>query len=194
MVNMKEGEAAPQDRLGNQDSLEPRMGAAMALGIASRSGLLAAMLKDLASPKTVEEWASVTRATSRRATEEVILSLAGGQVVKEVAATDGVPRYHIPTDRAPVVREMGAIFEALLLHQRGLMDPVSTMNLVKFRCDKVLQGHGSRASTPTKESIWEEPSKRDSAFGMKMVGLIHELQAFVKLQVSKDLGCPASDR
>ena len=193
MVNMLEIEAA--QRPEDYADLEPRMGATMALGIASRSGLLAAMLKDLASPRTVEEWAGVTRATSKRATEEIILSLAGGQVVKEVVGPDGVPQYHIPTDRAPAVREMGAVFEALLLHQRGLMDPVTTMNLVKFRCEKVLQGHVSRASTPTRESIWEdEPSKRDSAFGMQIIGLIHDLQAFVKLQVANDLGCQASDR
>lgn len=114
---------------------EPRMRPDMALAVASRSGLLAAMLSD-PSPKTAEEWSKRTRA-SKRTTEELLKSLVGGQVVDEVRGECG-HRFHVSADRAAAVMEMGAIFEALLIHQRGKMDPEATMNLVKFRCGKIL--------------------------------------------------------
>jgi len=31
-------------------------------------------------------------------------------------------------------------FEALLMHQRGNMDTQATLNLIKFRCEKILAG------------------------------------------------------
>ena len=123
-----------------EEEHETRMGAAMALAHASRSGLLAAMLKD-ESPKTIGEWAILCRA-SKRETEEVIMSLFGGKVVDQVWQ-DGGQRYHVPADRRGAVKEMGAIFEALLIHQRGNMDPEATMNMVKFRCEKILAGQVS---------------------------------------------------
>lgn len=112
------------------------MGAAMALAVASRSGLLGAMLKD-ETPKTAEEWAGLTRA-SRRETDAVLASLESGKVVSRVGADEA--RFHVPADRAGAVKEMGAVFEALLMHQRGKMDPQATLNLVKFRCEKILAG------------------------------------------------------
>lgn len=111
---------------------EPRMGAAMALAMASRTGLLHAMLKDEA-PKSVEEWAALTR-TPRRSTEEVIMSLVAVDVV-EVLQEFSSQRFHIPSNRASAVKEMGAIFEALLLGKK--MDE-TTLSLIKFRCEKML--------------------------------------------------------
>ena len=109
----------------------------MALAVASHSGLLAAMLAD-SSPKTAEEWSLCTRA-SKRTTEELLKSLVGGQVVEEIRGDDtSHRRFHVSADRAAAVKEMGAIFEALLVHKRGSMDPEATMNMVKFRCAKIL--------------------------------------------------------
>ena len=119
---------------------EARMGVAMALAVASRSGLLAAMLQNN-SPKTVDEWASLSRATHRE-TEAVLASLVCGKVVDRVGG-EGVQRLQVPADRAGPVQEIGAVFEALLMHQRGKMDPQATMNLIKFRCQKFLAGHGA---------------------------------------------------
>jgi hypothetical protein len=111
---------------------EPRMGAAMALAVASRTGLLHAMLKD-DTPRSAEEWAALTRA-SKRSTEEVIISLVAVQAVAKVDEASHV-RYHVPANRANAVKEMGAIFEALLLGKK--LDE-TTLNLIKFRCEKML--------------------------------------------------------
>jgi hypothetical protein len=116
---------------------EARMGVAMALAVASRSGLLAAMMHD-DTPKTLDEWAELSRA-SRRETETVVASLVCGKVVDRVGG-EGAQRFHVPSDRAGAVKEMGAVFEALLVFPRGKMDPQATMNLVKFRCEKILAG------------------------------------------------------
>ena len=112
------------------------MGVAMALAVASRSGLLGAMLKD-DTPKTAEEWAGLSRA-SRRETDAVLASLASGKVVDRMGGEDA--RFRVPADRAGAVKDMGPVFEALLMHQRGKMDPQATLNLVKFRCEKILAG------------------------------------------------------
>ncbi len=119
----------PEDGEGEA---EPRMGAAMALAVASRTGLLYAMLKD-DTPKSAEEWAALTRA-SKRSTEEIIISLVGVQAVAEVDEASHL-QYHVPANRAKAVKEMGAIFEALLLGKK--LDE-TTLNLIKFRCEKML--------------------------------------------------------
>ena len=105
--------------------------------MASRSGLLAEMLHD-DTPKTLDEWAGLSRA-SRRETETVVASLVCGKVVDRVGG-EGAQRFHVPSDRAGAVKEMGAVFEALLVLPRGKMDEQAMMNLVKFRCEKILAG------------------------------------------------------
>ena len=85
------------------------MGVAMALAVASRSGLLGAMLKD-DTPKTAEEWAGLSRA-SRRETDAVLASLASGKVVDRMGGEDA--RFRVPADRAGAVKDMVAVFEAL---------------------------------------------------------------------------------
>ena len=119
------------------DMAEPGMGVSMALALSSRSGLLAAMVLD-ESPRTAEEWSTFTR-ESRRTTEELLKSLVGGHVVEEVVAGTA-QQFHVPAGRASEVKEMGAIFEALLMHQRDKMAPEAMINLVKFRCEKMLAG------------------------------------------------------
>jgi hypothetical protein len=126
-----------EPRMGG-DMAEPGMGVAMALALSSRSGLLAAMVLD-ESPRTAEEWSTFTR-ESRRTTEELLKSLVGGQVVEEVVAAGTAQQFHVPAGRKAEVKEMGAIFEALLMHQRDKMAPEAMINLVKFRCEKMLAG------------------------------------------------------
>ena len=202
----------------NADSVESRMGAAMALGVASRTGLLAAMLKD-AEPHPAEHWAKAIR-RPKRATREAIMALVEGQVVEQVEVAAGVACFHIPAARAPAVKEMGGIFEALLMHQRGLMDPVTTMNLVKFRCDKMLANHESRATTPTMDDRARHESRSPDDWGKVSaelpsdlqrqsrkdapsesawehpgtVRLVNELLKFVEFKVEQGLGCTASER
>jgi hypothetical protein len=81
----------------------------------------------------------MTRATHRE-TEAVLASLVCGKVVDRVGG-EGVQRLQVPADRAGAVQEIGAVFEALLMHQRGKMDPQATINLIQFRCQKFLAGH-----------------------------------------------------
>lgn len=131
VTSMGEGESMCVD--GGEG--EPRMGAAMALAVASRTGLLHAMFKD-DDPKAVEEWAALTRAP-KRSTEETIMALVGVQVVERLQEEEvvGRERFHIPANRASAVKEMGAIFEALLLGKK--LDE-TTLSLIKFRCEKML--------------------------------------------------------
>lgn len=173
----------------------------MALAVASRSGLLAAMLKD-AAPHHAKHWASATRTwghvpPSARETEKVLRSLVSERVVEQVIEEDGVVHFSIPSHRAPAVTEMGGIFEALLMHQRGLMDPVTTMNLVKFRCDKMLARLESAANTPTTMDSniacgqdWGEAITQRQ----ETAQLVNDLLNFVKFRVERDLGCTPSDR
>ena len=62
-----------------------------------------------------------------------------GKVVDRVGG-EAAQRFHVPSDRAGAVKEMGAVFEALLVLPRGKMDEQAMMNLVKFRCEKILAG------------------------------------------------------
>jgi len=131
-------------RQDEEQVCEPRMGAAMAIAIASRSGLLQAMAKDdCRIGRTADEWADLLRA-SKPSTKEIIRSLVGAHVVVVEEKGNGAPHYKIPSGHAAEIREMGGIFEALLIHPRDKMDADATMNLIRFRCEKVLAG-GSRA-------------------------------------------------
>lgn len=142
------------------EDCETGMGAGMALAVASRSGLLAAMAKD-DSPKTAKEWAEITRSTNIRinqimrslvalkvvvASDEEDPSHGGGNLVasaEEASSQGGVvpfsspspagaQRFLIPGENAAAVKEIGGVFEALLMHPRC----EATMNLVLFRWEK----------------------------------------------------------
>eukprot|EP00960_Hanusia_phi_P060405 764497-Hanusia_phi.AAC.7 len=118
--------------LGRCSELLDAAAVSTALAMASRTGLLAAMLVDV-TPKTASQWASLAGVPVKNASD-VLNTLANGQVIVSSCSDVEETTYCIPASRVSQVKEMGAIFEALLLRR---MDPETTFNMVRFRSEKM---------------------------------------------------------
>mmetsp|Transcript_43175 Transcript_43175/g.88357 ORF Transcript_43175/g.88357 Transcript_43175/m.88357 type:complete len:143 (-) Transcript_43175:450-878(-) len=105
-----------------------------AIALASRCGLLGAMLND-EEPKSAFEWAMKAKIGLKNA-NEILALLYSGEVIEMSSGDDGVRRYCIPSSRVPAMKEMGSLFETLLLRR---LDVEDTFAMVKYRTDNMME-------------------------------------------------------